>query len=89
MFDKYIKTIINLSFWVVIKSALDPVVYEYLVGVHGSSGFEMIVAMYSHGLLPVMVLTIPSFYLLLVGLICRQRLQEMRLGFTSNIRKGY
>jgi hypothetical protein len=68
LFDKYIKTIINLSFWVVIKSALDRVVYEYLVGVHGSSGFDDDLAFMAMVLsYAVMVLTIPFISSYFIG----------------------
>ena len=68
LFDKYIKTIINLSFWVVIKSALDRVVYEYLVGVHGSSGFDDDLSFMAMVLsYAVMVLTIPFISSYFVG----------------------
>lgn len=67
MLDKYIKTIINLAFWVVIKSALDRVVYEYFLGFNGNDfnddlSFIAMTTAYS-----AMVITIPFISSYFIG----------------------
>jgi len=67
LFDKYIKTIINLSFWIVIKSALDRVVYEYMVGFNESSFYDGLSYMSMVLSYSALVLTIPYISSYFIG----------------------
>jgi len=67
LLDKYVKTIINISFWVVLKSALDRIMLEYMVSTQGSSNIIDDLSYMALGLsYAAMILTIPfisSFFM--------------------------